>query len=53
MYPHVTQFDTRDTLIGDQLRLRSERRRAAKHPRRGRAASLTLTFARMLRLARA
>jgi hypothetical protein len=38
MYPHVTQFQTRDLMILDELRLREERRRltcrSSPHTRR-------------------
>jgi hypothetical protein len=36
MYPHATQFETRDAEIRDRIRLDAERRaaRAAKRPQR-------------------
>ena len=52
MYPHVTQFETRDQLILDELRVREERRLARREsPRTRRATVLSIRPARMLKLA--
>ena len=52
MYPHVTQFETRDRLILDELRVREERRLACRpSPRTRRATVLPIRLARMLKLA--
>jgi hypothetical protein len=52
MYPHVTQFETRDRLILDELRVREERRLARRpSPRTRRAMVLTIRLARALKLA--
>jgi hypothetical protein len=52
MYPPVTQFETRDRMILDELRVREERRLARRpSPRTGRAMVLPIRLARMLKLA--
>jgi hypothetical protein len=52
MYRPVTQFETRNTLIRDELRLREERRLARRPtPRTRRATVLPIRLARMLKLA--
>ena len=52
MYPHLTQFETRDRLILDELRVREERRLARRpSPRTRRAMVLPIRLARMLKLA--
>ena len=53
MYPHVTQFETRDLMILDALRLQEERRRLTSRssPRTRRAMVLTIRLARTLKLA--
>ena len=52
MYPHVTQFETRDRLLLDELRVREERRLAGRPSRRTRRATvLPMRLARMLKLA--
>ena len=52
MYPPVTQFETRDRMILDELRVREERRLARRpSPSTGRAMVLPIRLARMLKLA--
>ncbi len=54
MYPQVTQFETRDQLILDELRVREERRVARRpSPRTRRATVLPIRLARMLKVAQA
>ena len=36
MYPHVTQFETRDLSLMNEILLREERRRGSARPRRPR-----------------
>ena len=53
MYPHVTQFETRDRMILDELRVREERRVARRSsPRISRATVLPMRLARLLRVGR-
>jgi hypothetical protein len=52
MYPHVNQFETRDRLILDELRVREQRRLARRpSPRTRRAMVLPIRLARTLKLA--
>lgn len=52
MYPHVTQFETRDQLIHDELQVREERRLARRpSPRTRRATVLPIRLARIMKLA--
>ena len=54
MYPHVTQFETRDRLIRDELRVREERRLACRpNPRTRHATVLPMWLARMLKITQA
>jgi hypothetical protein len=54
MYPPVTQFETRDRMILDELRVREERRVARRSsPRISRAAVLPMRLARLLKVAQA
>ena len=52
MYPHVTQFETRDQLNLDELQVREERRLARRlSPRTRRAPVLSIRLARIMKLA--
>ena len=52
MYPHVTQFETRDQLNLDELQVREERRLARRlSPRTRRAPVLPIRLARIMKLA--
>ena len=52
MYPHVTQFETRDQLIRDELQVREERHLARRpSPRTRRATVLPIRLARIMKLA--
>ena len=53
MYPKVTQFETRDRLILDEIQLWEERRQFTRRPspRTRRAMVLPIRLARMLTLA--
>jgi hypothetical protein len=53
MYPPVTQFETRDMMVADELRLREQRQRfkSQSSPRASRAMVLPIRLARMLTLA--
>ena len=52
MYPPVTQFETRNQMIRDELRLREDRRIACRPSLRTRRATvLPIRLARMLKLA--
>ena len=53
MYPPITQFETRDRLILDEIQLREERRQFTRRPRprTRRAMVLPIRLARMLKLA--
>ena len=54
MFPHVTQFETRDRMILDELRVREERRVARRSsPRISRATVLPMRLARLLKVAQA
>jgi hypothetical protein len=54
MYPPVTQFETRDRMILDELRVREERRVARRSsPRISRATVLPMRLARLLKVAQA
>jgi hypothetical protein len=54
MYPPVTQFETRDRMILDELRVREERRAARRSsPRISRATVLPMRLARLLKVAQA
>jgi len=52
MYPHVTQFETRDQLNFHELQVREERRLARRpSPRTRRATVLPIRLARIMKLA--
>jgi len=52
MYPPVTQFETRDRMILDELRVREERQLAhPSNPRIPRATALPMRLARLLKVA--
>ena len=53
MYPPVTQFETRNRMVADELRLREQRRQFTRRPgrRTRRAMVLPIRLARMLTLA--
>ena len=54
MYPPVTQFETRNRMILDELRVREERQHARPStPRLARATALPLRLARLLKVAQA
>ena len=54
MYPHVTQFETRDRRILDELRVREERLLARPlHSLTRRATALPTRLVRMLRVTQA
>ena len=54
MYPPVTQFETRDRTILDELRIREERQLARPStPRIPRVTALPMRLARLLKVARA
>jgi hypothetical protein len=54
MYPHVVQFETRDQVIFDELRLREERRRLTRRSSPvTRRATIPIRVARMLKVAQA
>ena len=54
MYPHVTQFETRNRIIVNELRVREERQLARPStPRIGRATALPMRLARLLKVAQA
>ena len=53
MYPHVTQFETRDLMILDELRLRERRRLTRRSSPGTRRATIPIRIARMLKVAQA